>query len=75
MDANLYPMPTFPARPPADVRLVGDFVQGRQFGVDVAHYGRPYVFARHHVDAVWLMWAGPFVDEAAAVAWIERKGS
>ena len=72
MDACLHPMPTFPWRPPAQVRIVGDFTHGRQFGVDVAHFGVPYVFSRYHTDAIWMLHAGPFADEAAAVAWIEQ---
>ena len=72
MDPQLYPMPTFPWRPPPNVRIVGDFRQGRQFGVDVVHFGVPYVWSRYHVDALWVMHAGPFADEAAAVTWIEQ---
>lgn len=68
---HLYPPPTFNL-PAANVRLVRDFVWGRQWGVDSARHGAPYVFVRSHADAGWVMWAGPFVDEGHAESWIAR---
>lgn len=68
--AHLYPPPVFNL-PPAQPRLVRDFTRGQQWGVDVARFGKPYVFARYAPEAKWVIHAGPFVDEAAAVAYIE----
>lgn len=64
-----------PTYPEPKARQVGDYVHGRQWGVDSKRYGRPYVFARIHPSAVWVIAAGPFQDEPAAIAWIERLGA
>ena len=72
-NAHLYPPPVFNL-PPADPRLVRDFTHGRQWGVDVARFGKPYVFARYAPEAQWVLNAGPFVDDAAAVAYVEGLG-
>lgn len=69
--AHLYPPPQFDL-PPAAPRLVRDFTHGRQWGVDVARFGKPCVFTRYALTAAWVLNAGPFVDEAAAVAYLER---
>lgn len=69
--ADLRRLASDPSYPEAKARQVRDFTRGRQWGVDSERYGKPYVFARMHETAVWMVWAGPFVDEAAAVAYIE----
>lgn len=69
--ADLRRLGTDPTYPEAKARQIGDYKHGRQFGVDSERYGKPYVFARIHAAAVWVVWAGPFIDDAAAVAWIE----
>lgn len=69
---HLYPPPAFHL-PAAEVRLVQEeFVRGRQFGIDRARFGRPYAFARYSAEAMWVIWAGPFEDDAAAEAWIKK---
>jgi hypothetical protein len=52
-------------------RLVRDFVCGKQYGVNFERYGSWYVFSRGDVGWLWQIAAGPFVDETAALAWIE----
>jgi hypothetical protein len=69
--ADLRRLGTDPTYPEAKARRIGDLVHGHEWGVDSDRYGKPYVFARIHENAVWIVRAGPFVDEAAAVAWIE----
>jgi len=68
---HLYPPPTFNL-PPAEVRLVRDFCHGKQWGVDTARYGVPYVFSRINEGATWVIAAGPFPEPGAAEAWIAR---
>lgn len=69
--ADLRRLPSDPTYPAPAARQVRDYVHGRQWGVDSDRYGKPYAFARYHDAAVWVVMAGPFVDEAAAIAWIE----
>lgn len=68
--AHLYPF-DFPQLPPPQVEVVDcGFVRGRQFGVDVNKFDKPFVFARHSEDAPWMLYAGPFACVAAARAWV-----
>lgn len=70
-NAHLYPPPVF-NNPPAEPRFVRDWTHGKQWGVDVARFGKPYVFTRFMVDGMWTLHAGPFADDAAASAFIMR---
>ncbi len=69
-NAHLFPPPRFD-NPPAEPRFVRDYTHGKQWGVDVARFGKPYVFTRYAPEAVWALHAGPFADDAAAVSYIE----
>jgi len=61
-------------QPDAPARLVCDeFVHGRQYGVDAVRFGAPYVFARLSTDSVWMIWAGPFASDDAAIQWIHDR--
>lgn len=71
---DLRPLANSPAQPRVDARLVGEWTHGRQWGVDSARYGAAYVFARITPAAMWMVAAGPFVDEDAADAWIHKLG-
>lgn len=68
--AHLYPC-EWSARAPVKPSLPSDWRHGRQWSVDAIAYGAPYVFARISETAAWMVAAGPFVDVAAAHAWIE----
>lgn len=74
VNPDLRRLSTDPTYPDPKARQVRDFVHGRQWGVESERYGRPYVFARIHANAVWVVYAGPFEDEAAAIGYIERIG-
>lgn len=72
MNPDLRPLASQAAKPNAEARLVRDWTQGRQWGVDSERYGQAYVFTRFTPEAMWMIWAGPFVDETAAIAWVEE---
>jgi hypothetical protein len=69
---DLRPLAGQSAQPSVNARMIRDWTRGRQWGVDSARYGRPYVFARIAPDAMWMIYAGPFADEDAAIAWIQQ---
>lgn len=68
--AHLFPC-SFALPQPQSATVARDFVQGRQWTVDTTAYGKPYVFARITETAMWMVYAGPFVDEAAALAYVQ----
>lgn len=72
MNPDLRPLSDAPPSPIVNARLVRDYTYGRQWGVDSARFGKPYVFARTAPDGLWMIWAGPFETEDAAERWIAK---
>lgn len=74
MNADLRPLANQEPQPMVDARFVRDYVHGRQWGVDSARFGKPYVFTRISPNAMWMIHAGPFETEDAAERWIGELG-
>src|SRR5690606_7046415 len=67
------PVNAWPASPPGDVRLIGNF--GHIEKLDQSHAADLWEAVRGH-DSLWpYMGYGPFADEAAFAAWVKERAA